>query len=96
MTRIPDDPELVADLVADTAMSVPGVTDLHAGAFGEVATYLPGRRVAGVRLAAHLTEVHVVVAMGMPVLEVAEAVRGAVQLLVPTPVDVFVEDVART
>lgn len=83
----------VADLVAAATRSVPGVSDLHAGAFGEVATYLPGRRVTGVRMADALTEVHVVVTMGTPVLATAAAIRAAVQPLVGTEVQVFVEDV---
>lgn len=91
----PGEPER-ADLVAAAARSVPGVTSLHAGAFGEVGTYLPGRRVVGVRLRDQLTEVHVVVAMGSPVLTTAEAVRQAVGPLVSTAVDVYVEDVDRT
>ena len=82
-----------ADAVAAAALALPGVTALHSGAFGEVGTYLPGRRVTGVRITADLTEVHVVVAMGSPVLPVAEQVRAAVQPLVGTPVDVYVEDI---
>ena len=41
-------------------LSVPDVHDLHGGAFGEVATYLPGRRVPGVRLTDDGVELHVV------------------------------------
>ncbi|MEP6814747.1 MAG: hypothetical protein ABI873_04255 [Marmoricola sp.] len=82
-----------ADSVAAAALSVPGVTDLHSGAFGEVGTYLPGRRVRGVRLADDVTEVHVVLRIGAAVLPTAEAVRAAVAPLVSTRVDVFVEDV---
>ncbi|MGI8523440.1 MAG: hypothetical protein ACR2K3_09060 [Nocardioides sp.] len=70
------------------------MSDLHAGAFGEVATYLPGRRVSGVRVTGALTEVHVVVDLGAPVLTTAEAIRAAVQPLVGgSEVHVFVEDV---
>ena len=39
-----------ADVVAAAVRSVPGVAGLHAGMFGEVGTYLPGRRVAGIRI----------------------------------------------
>lgn len=85
--------EQIADSVAAAALSVPGVTDLHSGAFGEVATYLPGRRVTGVRLAEDVTEVHIAVAMGAPVLSTAAAVRAVVTPLVATRVDVFIEDV---
>ena len=39
-----------ADTVAGIARAVPGVTRLHPGRYGEVGTYLPGRRVvAGLR-----------------------------------------------
>ena len=55
-----------ADLVADAALSVPGVVGLHRGAFGEVATYLPGRRVEGVRLTDQLCAVHIVVSRPSP------------------------------
>lgn len=89
----PAAPPGVADLVAAATRLVPGVSDLHPGAFGEVATYLPGRRVIGVRVADALTEVHVVVTMGAPVLATAEAIRAVVQPLVATEVHVFVEDV---
>jgi len=40
-----------------------------------------------------ITEVHVVVAMGTPVLATAAAVRAAVHPLVGTEVQVYVEDV---
>ncbi len=83
----------VADLVATATRSVPGVNDLHAGAFGEVATYLPGRRVTGVRIGESVTEVHVVVEMGAPVLATAESIRAAVEPLVGTDVHVFIEDI---
>ncbi len=82
-----------ADRVRAAVLEVPGVAELHAGAFGEVGTYLPGRRVAGVRLRDDGTEVHVVVTMGADVRSVAGAVREAVTLVVPGPVDVTVEDV---
>ncbi len=93
MTDAAPEPAPLADRVADATLSVPGVTGLHAGSFGEVASYLPGRRVNGVRLRDDVAEVHVAVAMGRPLLEVAEAVRAAVAALVTTPVEVVVEDV---
>ncbi|MFC3689820.1 hypothetical protein [Aquipuribacter hungaricus] len=85
-----------ADLVRTTALAVPGVADLHGGALGEVAVYLPGRRVTGVRLRDDRTEVHLVVTMGAPVRPTAEAVRDAVALVRPGRVDVVVEDVRDT
>ena len=85
-------PEL-ADLVAEAVTRVPGVAGLHAGTFGEAATYLPGRRVNGVRLREDITEVHVTLVYGVPVLEAAERIRSAVAPLVATVVEVSVEDI---
>lgn len=85
-------PEL-ADLVAAAVTSVPGVAGLHTGTFGEAATYLPGRRVNGIRLRDDVTEVHVTLTYGVPVLEAAERIRSAVAPLVATPVEVSIEDV---
>ena len=89
----PADLSVMADLVASATRSTPGVRDLHAGAFGEVATYLPGRKVTGVRIAESVTEVHVVADMTVPLLATAAAIRAAVQPLVGTEVQVFIEDV---
>lgn len=93
-TTAPDDGTAeTADRVAEAALAVPGVDSLHGGAFGEAATYLPGRRVAGVRLTESATEVHVVLRLDAPVLRTADRVRDAVTPLVGGRVDVVVEDV---
>lgn len=87
-------PEL-ADQVAAAVLAVDGVHDLHGGLAGDVATLLPGRRVAGVRLREDGCEIHVVLAWGAPVADTASAVRAAVDPLVDhVPVDVVVADVA--
>lgn len=83
----------LADRVAAAVRAVAGVADLHTGAFGEVATLLPGRRVEGVRIRADHCAVHVVVYWGSPVLQTADRVRHAVAPLVGTRVDVTIEDV---
>lgn len=83
-----------ADLIAAAAVSVDGVEAMHGGMFGEAATYLPGRQVAGVRLTEDGTEVHVVVDYGRAVHRVADAVRRAVSPLVTGSVDVVIEDVS--
>jgi len=84
-----------ADTVADIAVAVPGVRSLHPGMYGEVATYLPGRRVAGVRITDGTIEVHVVVDADAKVRRTAAAVRQAVADAYPTrSVDVTVEDIA--
>lgn len=86
-------PEGLIDAVAAAVRSVDGVADLHGGTFGETATYLPGRRVPGVRMTPDGTEVHVALLLGAPIRETAQAVRRAVAAQVPGPVDVTVEDV---
>lgn len=83
----------LADEVAAAARAVPGVVGLHTGTFGEVATYLVGRRVDGVQIRPDSCAVHLVLAWGAPVLATADLVRAAVAPLVGTPVDISVEDV---
>ena len=82
-----------AALVRTAALAVPGVVDLHGGSLGEVAVHLPGRRVSGLRLRDDRTEVHLVVLMGAPVRETADAVQRAVARVRPGRVDVVVADV---
>ncbi|MFY0407966.1 hypothetical protein [Solicola sp. PLA-1-18] len=82
----------VADAIVESVRSVPGVAGLHGGAFGEVATYLPGRRVTGVRLTPAGVEVHILVFSSSAVVPTAEAVRRTVRALVPGQVDVTVQD----
>lgn len=82
------------DAVAAAVRSCPGVDDLCAGSSG-VASYLPGRRVNGVRVASD----HVVVAVrgrwDAPVAELARQVRAAVAgLVAPRRVDIIVADLA--
>jgi len=80
--------------VRAAVLAVPGVADMHAGSFGEVATYLPGRRVVGVRMRTDVTEVDVVVDWGADVLATADAVRAAVQAVNGPTVTVVIQDVA--
>lgn len=97
--RHDDDAAAASDAVAAAVLAVPGVADLHSGTYGEVATYLAGRRVNGVRLRPDgSAEVHVVLLFGVPVLGTADLVRRAVQAVRAGPVDVSVQDVvaART
>ncbi|GAA0291955.1 hypothetical protein [Kineococcus aurantiacus] len=82
----------VADEVAARVVTVPGVEGLHPGRFGEVATYLPGRRVQGLRLDGQRLEVHVVLRFGVDIATTAQRIRAAVAPVVTAPVDVFVED----
>lgn len=86
-----------ADAVAEAARAVPGVARLHAGSFGELGTYLPGRRVPGVRFRPDGVEVHIAVDRSVldrhvPLPELAEQVRLAVAARVQGPVHVYIED----
>lgn len=84
----------LADDVAAAVRAVEGVADLHAGVLGEVGTYLPGRRVPGIRLVDDAAcEIHVTVLFGHRLDAVVAAVREAVRPLVAGAVHVVVEDV---
>lgn len=83
----------VADQVVAAVSQVPGVARMHAGMFGEVATYLPGRRVEGVQLRDDVANVHVVVRWGVPIPGTVDAIRTALRLVVDKPVNVTIEDV---
>ena len=97
MSQAPDPvaPVDLADAVAAAVRSVPDVQDLHGGAFGEVGTYLPGRRVPGVRITERGCELHIVTRGASPLAATVELVRDAVRPLVSGAVDVTVEDIAR-
>lgn len=88
-----DAPPETADEVAALVLRVPGVSRLHAGAFGEAATYLPGRRVTGIKVGDDVVEVHVAVANGAPIRITAQQIHAAVAGVVAAPVHVFVDDV---
>jgi hypothetical protein len=82
-----------AEAVAAAVLAVPGVVRLHGGRFGALGTYLPGRRVTGVRIDEEGTEVHVVVSDLVPVPDTAARVQRAVSAIAPMPVRVHVEDI---
>lgn len=83
----------LADTVASITLSVAGVSALHPGEFGEIATYLPGRRVVGIRIDADVCEIHISVEYPSDVHAVARGVRDAVGPHVSVPIVVTVEDV---
>ncbi len=83
-----------ADQIAAAVLRQPAVVGLHGGRYGEVATYLPGRRVIGVQVEGGRVAVHLSVRYGLPLHPIAAAVRGAVVPLAHgQPVDVVIEDV---
>ncbi|MFI2105313.1 hypothetical protein ACH436_18625 [Isoptericola sp. NPDC019693] len=94
---VPDDDAPVpstAARVRAAALAVPGVATLTAGRFGEIATYLPGGRVPGVRIDDDGVHVHVVVtATGVRDLPgVAGAVHEAVRSVLRTVPDEAQDD----
>ncbi|MBA3523723.1 MAG: Asp23/Gls24 family envelope stress response protein [Geodermatophilaceae bacterium] len=88
-----------ADLVGAAVLSCPDVAAMSGGRWGEVATYLPGRRVSGVVITPGSTgtriAVHVVARFGPTMAEVSRQVLAAVRSVVPgAVVDVFIDDLA--
>lgn len=79
--------------IAGKLAGLPEVAGPHGGRVGEIATLLPGRRVAGVRVADDEVTVGIVLRYPATVTEAAASVRAAVGPL-DRPVRVFVGDVA--
>ena len=93
MTEV-QQPEELADRVAETVRSLPGVADLGARS---IATYLPGRKVAGVDVDSDTVSIHLVARWGYLLTDVAADVRRAVSPLVHgRPIDIVIEDVDLT
>lgn len=83
------------DTVAAAARGCAAVDDLCPGTWGGVVSYLPGRQVAGVRVARDHVVISVRARWGIPVSELAGQVRAAVaELVAPRRVDVVVADLA--
>ena len=91
-----DAPADRAEEVAAAVLAHPAVARLDGGPFGTVASHLPGRRVAGVRIGDgdEPVELAVVVRLGTPLPQLAEELAGLVRgLLGPVPVEVTFADV---
>ena len=83
-----------ADAVALAATGCRSVARLSPGPFGDVASYLPHRRIIGVRVTAEHLEVRIVAMWGPPLSRVGEEVRAAVRPVAGTlPVEVFIDDI---
>jgi hypothetical protein len=84
---------LDADVIATAVLSCPLVVALSGGRAGEIASYLPGRRVTGVRIGDGAVTVHVVGAYGPTCDQIASEVRQAVQAVAGgLPVLVGIDD----
>ena len=82
------------DAIAASALACPAVAGLHEGGTRAVATYLPGRRVVGVRVEDRRVLVSVVLAFGSSVRSLEAQLRSAlVPLVGARRVDVHVADV---
>lgn len=82
------------DLVASTTLGCPSVAALAGGSVGEVATYLPGRRIVGIRITEDELEVHVQARRGAVLPEVGREVRGALRSVAEgRSVAVYIDDV---
>jgi hypothetical protein len=83
------------DAVAAAVRACPAVDDLDGGRLGGVATYLPGRRVPGIRLDGDRIEVHVRGLWNQPAALIASQIRGVLATLAAGKViDVVLADIA--
>ena len=83
------------DAVAAAARGCPSIDDLSPGAWGGVVSYLPGRQVAGVRIASDHVVISVRGRWGVPAGEIARQVKIAVSPLVAhRRIDLVVADLA--
>lgn len=82
------------DALATAVQSCPAVARLSGGMAGEVATYLPGRRVTGVRIRPDEVQINVVGRYEHTVVEMADQVRTAVRPLVgDRPISIEIDDI---
>jgi hypothetical protein len=86
-------PEDEAEAVAAVVTAEPGVARLSGGPAGVVGTYLPGHRVAGVRISDDDVEVHVVAHWVPSLPALAARLRGALAPLAGRrAVTVYIDD----
>ena len=87
--------EVDVDAVAAAVTACPSVAHLATGGLtGQVATYLPGRRVEGVRVTEDAIEVHLATRWDVPIPQAAAEVRAALAPLAGgRPITVAVEDI---
>jgi hypothetical protein len=98
MTAVPSplDPVALAERVAAAVTAHPAVAGLHGGLYGAVATYLPGRKLVGVRIGEgdEPVEVAVVLRADRPIPDVVRALRREVSgLCGGAAVDITVADI---
>lgn len=83
------------DAVVAAVLACPGVAAMASGVAGEIATYLPGRRVSGVQIRDTSLEVHVVARWVPSLQDLAAHVAAAVAPLAGgRAVGVHIDDLA--
>jgi len=86
--------DLDVDAMARSVEACPAVASLSSGPAGLAVSYLPGKRVEGVRVTDEVVEVHVVARWGVTVQLVDREVRHAVARMTGgRRLDVVIEDV---
>jgi hypothetical protein len=82
------------DAVAAAVLACPGVAALDGGRFGEVASYLPGRKVAGVMVGGGRVKVQVRARWAVPATGLARRITAVLAPLTGHyPVDVAIADI---
>jgi hypothetical protein len=82
------------DVVAAAVRACPGVSDLSGGRFGDVTSYLPGRRVPGVSVESATVTVQIRARWGVPATDLLAQIRAAITPLVNgRSVRVVVDDI---
>jgi hypothetical protein len=82
------------EAIARSVEACPAVASLSSGAVGLAVSYLPGKRVEGVRVSDERVEVHVVARWGATVQVVDREVRTATSsMTLGRQLDVVIEDV---
>lgn len=90
------DPGQLAEAIAAVVRAHPAVVDLDGGPFGAVASYLPGRRVVGVRVGelSDPVEISLIARLGSPLPQLATELRRVIRAVTGTrSIDVIVNDV---
>ena len=82
------------DALHTAVAACPDVSGLGSPGLAGLTTYLPGRRIAGLRISPDLLELEVVAAWGASVADIAAQIRSAVSGLVAgRPVNITVADI---
>jgi hypothetical protein len=86
---------LDVDDIEAAVLGCSGVAGLGSGIIGELATYLPGRRIPGIRITEERVELEICAAWGVPAKLIAGQIWSALgSVVTDRPVEIVVTDVA--